>query len=223
MFNHFLWEMQNYALKVADLFLEETAASEKPAILQKSVVPIELNADRLENKAGKYFSASRAALRNVTYAGGRLQFQGLDLLPLSETLFFFEVEPQTQVEFLLEADGTITGMKTITSSGEYEYDRVEVSLTSNDLMQYDGAYYSPELDIYWRIVVEDGNLVVKRRKYVDSQLTPLFSDAFSDDWTPLMGYPTTYLVIFERDMNSTITGLRVSGSRVRHLKFVRQN
>jgi CubicO group peptidase (beta-lactamase class C family) len=224
MFNHFLWEMQNYALKVADLFLEETAASEKPAILQKSVAPIELNADRLGNKAGTYFSASRAALRNVTYAGGRLQFQGLDLLPLSETLFFFEVEPQTQVEFIPAADGTITSVKTITSSGEYSYDRVEtIALTPDDLAQYTGAYYSPELDIHWRIVVEDDHLVAKRRKYVDSRLTPLFSDAFSDDWTPLMGYPTTYLVVFERDTNGAIIGLRVSGDRVRHLKFVRQS
>lgn len=223
-FNHFLWEMRDYALKVADLFLEETAASAEPAIPQKSAAPIELNADQLENKAGKYFSALRAALRNVTYAGGRLQFQGLDLLPLSETLFFFEVEPQTQVEFIPATDGTIAGMKTITSSGEYEYDRVaEISPTPADLAQYASLYYSPELDIHWRIIVEDDHLVAKRRKYVDSQLTPLFPDAFSDDWAPLMGYPTTYLVVFERDTNGTITGLRVSGTSMRHLKFVRQS
>jgi hypothetical protein len=56
---------------------------------------------------------------------------------------------------------------------------------------------------------------------VDSKLTPVFVDAFSDDWGPLMGYPTTYLIVFERDERGTITGLRVSGTRVRHLRFVR--
>jgi hypothetical protein len=57
---------------------------------------------------------------------------------------------------------------------------------------------------------------------VDSQLTPLFRDAFSDDWQPIMGYPTTYTVIFERDEQRRITGLRISGTRVRHLWFARQ-
>lgn len=31
--------------------------------------------------------------------------------------------------------------------------------------------------------------IAQRRKYVDSKLTPLFRDAFSDDWEPLIGYP----------------------------------
>jgi hypothetical protein len=88
---------------------------------------------------------------------------------------------------------------------------------------YAGRYYSPELDIYWTLVAEADHLIAKRRKYVDSKLTPLFTDTFSDDWEPLMGYPTTYLVVFERDQRGAITGLRVSGSRVRHLRFIKQS
>jgi hypothetical protein len=65
--------------------------------------------------------------------------------------------------------------------------------------------------------------VAKRRKFVDSKLTPLFFDAFSDDWQPLMGYPTTYLVRFERDAGGEVSGLRVTGTRVRNLGFTRQN
>jgi hypothetical protein len=38
---------------------------------------------------------------------------------------------------------------------------------------------------------------------------------------PIMGYPTTHLVLFERDAAGAITGLRVSGTRVRNLRFVR--
>ena len=114
-------------------------------------------------------------------------------------------------------------MKTITSSGEYGYDRVETnSPTSDELVQYAGRYHSPELDIHWTIEMGEDHLLIKRRKYVDSVLTPLFADAFSDDWLPLMGYPTTYLVVFERDRHDTITGLRVSGTRVRNLRFTRQ-
>jgi CubicO group peptidase (beta-lactamase class C family) len=229
LFNHFMWEMREYALKVADLFLEDNAASEMPAPAVEKVVapaeaaaPIELSTEQLAAMAGTYFSPQRAALRQITLGETRLQFQGLDLLPLSETRFCFEVEPETHVEFSLAADGRVAGMKTITSSGEYPYDRVETVVpTPEQLAQYAGRYYSPELDIYWMIGAGDDHLIAKRRKYVDSQLTPVFTDAFSDDWTPLMGFPTTYLVVFERDQAGVVTGLRVSGTQVRNLQFIR--
>ncbi len=226
LFNHFMWNMREYALRVADLFLEDnpsTAPAAEEAIAPaQAAAPIGLSAEHLAALAGTYFSARRAALRQITLGEGRLQFQGLDLLPLSETRFCFEVEPETHVVFSLAADGSVVGMKTITSSGEYPYDRVEtVAPTPEGLAEYAGRYYSPELDIYWTIQVSDESLVAKRRKYIDSQLTPLFADAFSDDWTPLMGYPTTYLVVFERDAQGAISGLRVSGTRVRNLKFDR--
>ena len=108
-------------------------------------------------------------------------------------------------------------------TGQYGYDRVEaLPPTADVLAEYAGRYYSPELDVYWTLVAEDDHLVARRRKYVDSKLAPLFRDAFHDDWEPLMGYPTTYLIVFERDERDTITGLRVSGSGVRHLGFIKQ-
>jgi hypothetical protein len=184
---------------------------------------VEPGAEHLADKAGTYFSAQRAALREITFVEGRLQFQGLDLLPLSETRFYFEVEPETHVEFSLAGDGRVAGMKTITASGEYGYDRVETAApTAEQLTGYAGRYYSPELDLTWTIDAGDDHLVARRRKYVDSELTPVFVDAFSDDWTPLMGYPTAYLVVFERDGAGAITGLRVSGTRVRNLRFAKE-
>jgi CubicO group peptidase (beta-lactamase class C family) len=229
LFNHFLWNMREYALQVVDLFLEErptpAPAAEEPAAAAAAITePIELSAEHLVAKAGTYYSAPRATLREITCVEGRLQFQGLDLLPLSETRFCFEVAPETHVAFGLDAEGSVTAMKTITPSGEYGYDRVEtVAPTGEQLAQYAGRYYSSELDLYWTVEAGDGHLIAKRRKYVESRLTPLFTDAFSDDWTPLMGYPTTYLIVFERDDRQAITGLRVSGTRVRNLQFIKES
>jgi CubicO group peptidase (beta-lactamase class C family) len=227
LFNHFLWNMQDYAFRIADVFVEERAAPEgtgaEQVIHEGIAAPVELSAEQIEKKVGVYFGAQRAAVREIRCAEGRLQFQGYDLVPLSENLFFFEVEPQTRVEFMSAMDGTVAGMKTISGSEEYAYARVKtVSPTPNTLAQYAGRYYSPELDIYWTIEASDNHLIGKRRKYVDSKLTPVFGDAFSDDWEPLMGYPTTYLIVFERDERGMITGLRVSGTRVRNLRFTRQ-
>ena len=227
LFNHFLWDMQDYAFKVADLFLEDKSKPkvqvEEPAAPKETTTLVRLTEEQLEQKAGTYFNARRAASRQITYTEGQLQFQGYVLVPLSENLFFFEVEPQTQVEFIPAQDDRVAKVKTITSSGEYSYDRVEtVPPTPNELAQYAGRYYCPELDIYWALVTAGDHLVAKRRKYVDSKLTPLFRDTFRDDWEPLMGYPTTYLVSFERDEQGKVSGLRVSGTRVRHVGFVKQ-
>jgi hypothetical protein len=228
LFNHFLWEMQDYALKVADLFLEDKQRRMEMVgvrkVSQEAPAPVELCAEQLEAKAGKYFNAARAAVREVIYAEGRLRYGGLDLVPLSENLFFFDKEPHTQVQFLPGTGGAPAGMKTITPSGEYGYDRVEsVLLSPEELACYEGRFYSPELDICWTIFAGDDCLVASRRKYVDSELAPLFRDAFSDDWLPLMGYPTTYLVVFERDARDRIAALRVSGTRVRNLRFVKDS
>ncbi len=227
LFNQFLFDMQGYALKVADLFLEDKIASrsdvEQPAEPVETAAAVDLNPEQLELKTGTYFNAQRAASRRISYVEGKLQFQGYNLVPFGENLFFFEVEPQTRVEFILAEDGCVAGMKTMTASEEYVYDRVEtVSPTPNELAGYAGRFYSPELDIYWTFAARNDHLVAQRRKYVDSKLTPLFRDTFSDDWEPLMDYPTTYLVSFERDENDKITGLRVSGTRIRNLKFIKQ-
>jgi CubicO group peptidase (beta-lactamase class C family) len=228
LFNHFLWEMREYAIQVADLFLEARggAAVNVPEGMpaeQAAAGAIELSAGQLEKKAGIYFNGVRATLREVTYEEGRLRYQGLDLMPVSETLFAFERAPDTQVAFVPATDDAPARMRTITPSGEYDYDRVEaVSPSAEDLQGYAGRYYSPELDIVWTVVAADDHLVAKRRKYVDSELRPLFVDGFSDDWGPLMGYPTTYLVVFERDEAGAVAGLRVSGTRVRNLWCGRQ-
>ena len=141
---------------------------------------------------------------------------------MSEHAFVFEVKPQTQVIFAPAGDGVSAGMKTVTSSGEYGYARVEpVTPEDIDLAAYAGRYTSPELDITWTIVPGDDCLTVRRRKYVDSHPTPLFNDAFRDDWAPLLGYPRTYLIRFTRDAHGAIEGLTVSGDGVRNLRFER--
>jgi hypothetical protein len=228
LFNHFMWGMRDYALQVADLFLEDKtdreAVPEGPAAPDEAATLVELSSDQGQAWAGIYFNAQRVTLREVTFSEGRLQFLGLDLVPLSGHRFVFEQLPDSQVEFLPASDSDPTRMKVITPSGEYGYDLVKsVSPSPKELAAYAGRYYSPELDISSTLVAADDHLVAQRRKYVDSQLTPLFRDAFSDDWLPLMGYPTTYLVVFERNEHGAITGLRVSGTRVRNLWFARQD
>jgi CubicO group peptidase (beta-lactamase class C family) len=225
LFNHFLWEMRDYTIKVADLFLEARKPAEIPSDEQapsEETSPVELSSEQLQAKVGTYYSPERAAVREVIYEEGHLRYLGLELVPLGENLFAFKKVPDSQLAFRPGPDGAAVSMTTITPSGDFYYQRVEpVAPSPEVLAEYAGRYYSPELDIYWTLEARDDHLVAKRRKYVDSKLSPLFRDAFSDDWLPIMGYPTTYLAVFERDAEGTVVGLRVSGSRVRNLRFLR--
>ncbi len=221
--NHFMWEARDYALRVADLFLDAHPTQKTEAADPTFTGdPVKLSATQLAGHVGSYFDPEHVALRSITLAEGKLQFEGLDLIPLGENHFCFEVEPQTQVVFTPSKDGQAAEMKTVTSSGAYLYRRVDaVSPTPNDLVAYDGRYYSPELDLYWTVALDGDHLTVQRRKYNDSQLSPLFEDTFRDDWTPLMGYPTSYVLQFKRNNAGEITGLSVSGNGVRQLRFER--
>lgn len=60
LFNHFPWDMQDYAIKVADLFLEDRVTPETqegPATPREAAIPVELSAERLQDKAGIYYDA----------------------------------------------------------------------------------------------------------------------------------------------------------------------
>lgn len=223
MFNNFLWGSRDYALRVADIFMEDNPDQE--VILESKAVPVnavEVGAEVLEAKVGKYFNSHRAALREITFKEGRLKFQGYDLVPINKNRFFIEVEPDVQIKFSSKIDGSQSQVKTITSSGEFVYDYVEgVSPTKNEFASYAGIYYSPELDIYWTIEALEDHLVAKRRKYAESKMVPVFNDAFSDDWLPITDFQLNLLVVFERDAQSNINGMRVSGIRVRNIRFVK--
>jgi CubicO group peptidase (beta-lactamase class C family) len=226
LFNHFLWDTRTYAVKVADVILDgmepaQNAGTQAPA--DETPAPVQLSAEQLTKKAGVYFNTRRAALRKVTCEAGKLQYQGMDLTPLSENEFFFEEMPNTRIEFSAAKDGALTGLKLIAAYGVYEYERIDViPLSPGELAQYAGRYYSSELDITWTLAAQNDHLVTQCRKYVDSKLTPVSRDFFDADWKPLMSYPEKFLVVFERDAVDRITGFRVSGNSVRRLKFVRQ-
>jgi CubicO group peptidase (beta-lactamase class C family) len=227
LFNCYLWNARDKTLQVADCFLEEKQPRETPpaSTITTTAHPAgtELTAEQLQPKTGKYFDPQRVALREVRLQDGRLQYQGFNLVPLSAERFYLEDEPDVLIEFQPAPTGHVRTIKTITASGEYTYERVASDLpAAENLEDFTGIYYSPELDLRWEILLGDGQLVVRRRKFVDTRLTPVFKDAFNDDWQPVLGWPWAYTIIFQRDAEGVVNELTVSGSRIRRLKFIRQ-
>jgi CubicO group peptidase (beta-lactamase class C family) len=81
------------------------------------------------------------------------------------------------------------------------------------LLTYTGTYYSPELDVNYRIVLKDHRLLIGSAKYNDTPLTLYGDDHLGDDW-----WWMSHLKVI-RDSQKRITGFEVNDGRVRHLLF----
>jgi hypothetical protein len=78
-----------------------------------------------------------------------------------------------------------------------------------------GTYYSDELGTTYKLVVKDRALVAEHRRHPDTLLVPTFTDRFAgESWW-------FRRVQFTRDGSGRVDGFRLTGSRVRDLRFVR--
>jgi len=81
-----------------------------------------------------------------------------------------------------------------------------------DLKAYDGEYYSPELNVSYRIEARGDTLFLQQNRLGEGRLLPVERDVFRAN--------RTYR--FERSATGAVTGFRVTGGRVRNLHFVRR-
>ncbi len=83
------------------------------------------------------------------------------------------------------------------------------------LEAYAGVYYAPELETFYRLEVMDGSLTALHQRHPPLELSPAGGDRFRGSAWFMRGLE------FTRDEAGQIDGARVSGSRVRNLRFVR--
>ena len=88
-------------------------------------------------------------------------------------------------------------------------------LSAQVMAQYEGSFYSPELDVIYRVRVEEGALVVERPRQPEQILTLVEPDSFrSSQWG-------MNRVEFVRDEEGAVAQMLVSGGRVRNVRFHR--
>lgn len=85
-------------------------------------------------------------------------------------------------------------------------------LNADQLSQYAGTYYSEELDISYHATPQAGALLVSGRRCEDLWFLPTEADTFREKETGVLK------LTFVRE-GGQVTGLRVDGGRVRHLRF----
>ena len=136
----------------------------------------------------------------------------LSMVPTSDSTFAISrVDPT--IIFHRSEDGTVSSM-TLDQNGLHPATRLPEEDTSDPaaLADFEGRYFSNEVETFYDIVLEDGELVMKQRRLDDATLVPAQRDTFS-------GGGFTFR--FERDRNDQVIGFYLSSGRTRDVRFGR--
>ena len=198
---------QRLALAIADIYLAEHL---QPDATQPMTMP---EAD-LQARAGWYYDPLKRQTLHITYEDGALRMWSSEKLEALDALHFRMINyPDIRLEFSDTRTQVTLRMAYVQPS---TYQRIEpVTLSTEQLAVYAGAYHSDELGVDYRFVVENGVLCLKLRKVGTIPLTSTFADAFVDA-------DLDYDLVFTRDEQQRITGFKKSSDRVRNLAFIRQ-
>ena len=199
------------ARRIADLYL----ANLFPEKLVTEEI-IGLPEEQLTSKAGIYYNPVTFLTQQLVIREGKLiaaTGQGLELLPLAKDRFRQEIYP---VEFRFAHDKEDGRLQLLTKRGKDKplaYDKIKpVSLTVEEKAEYVGDYIGPELGVTYRVIFDEDQLVLKRRKYGKIPLLPTIPDGFTTG---------RYSLIFRRDERGEISGFRLSSGRIRNFHFIK--
>jgi hypothetical protein len=203
--------------RIADIYLEKELPPREP---QPLTMPVEATIDPslLDGYVGKFAAdANPRMVMTITREGDNLYAQPtgqqrLQIFPSSENEFFLKAA-NARMTFHREPDGT-TNRITIHQNGDRGASRVQdFSVSSADLQQYTGKFYSNELDVTFEIVAQGSGLSARARRLPDVTLQPIRSDVFSFGAS---------LVNFRRNAKGQIEALSYGGGRVLNVIFVKQ-
>lgn len=203
---------------LADQFKDKKTSPDKPSVtaapkevkIAPTVFDAYVGSYQLADSSGVVLTFKREGERYFTQATGESQ---LEIFPSSDSTFFLKAV-EAQVTFHRLSNGKVHTM-TLHQNGDTHANRVEpFTLPAEQLKQYTGTFYSPELDTRYALVVEKDTLTVKHHRL--GRVGACFTRA-KDSFT-LNGDK----VSFARSKNGQITGFRVTSGRVRNLLFVKQ-
>ncbi len=214
-----LGEVNTYekTYQLVDLFIKDTSAKVNADMRIDSSRATIADEARAKNFTGNFISEDGAqfsfALRNhklywERYGNSDLLYPGLkDSFTVAKSpgiKFVFSTAPGKSVQVnQYWPDNNRLLVKYTTDSMQ----------TAQQLQQYAGVYYCPELDCKYTIVVKDHELVLTSNKYNDSKLKLVGNDhLFTDHWW--MRHLKTITA-----NNNKIIGFEVNDGRIMHLRF----
>jgi CubicO group peptidase (beta-lactamase class C family) len=203
---------------VADAFFGQHMTAPERATASGTVNAtsgVDVPAATLRRYAGKYEMTTLGGLLLTVELQGRelrLQVPGQPALPLrpTSTTSFEVVGAPAQITFNTAADSTVEGI-TFNQGGQHPGRRV-VEKASVDLTSFAGRYFSEELETFYDLSVEGGQLVIRHRRFGPVPLTHTNGDSFS-------GTLPVSQVVFRRDTQGNVTEFDAGNGRARGIVF----
>ncbi len=204
------------AQRVADVVLSDRLQPVPPKPATKAAPA---PAADLASLPGVYWAPQTESLVRIEARGDSLVAlrgpQAMPLVPVGQRRYRAGIDP-----VMLTFSGTGAGRRIVQST---EGERASVTWevmpawahppTAAELQPFAGRYYGEEVDNTYTISLRGDTLHLRWRKSPDLTLRPAFADAFALGGTVLR---------FQRDVAGQVTGFRLSGGRVRHLRFVKE-
>jgi CubicO group peptidase (beta-lactamase class C family) len=208
------------ARKVADVYLAGELKDEAGKTVAEERA-VSLTAPQLAAFAGLYWNKEEQNAIRVAFKEGKLStvFSPDDIFemkPTAENRFRLSGLPIT-MEFKSVQAGAPPSMFFRNDAGgnAHTLDLVqEFKPGPAQLVAFAGVYRSEELEPVYRIVVEDGSLILKRLKAKPDRLVPTISDYFSTSSGSLH---------FVRDSKGQVTGFVLNAGRIQGLQFKRSS
>lgn len=192
--------------KIAELLLEDHMTSQ----VNNKDEQIEIKKKDLEQFTGLYLASTLNRTQNIILSEDSLSIGGrTKLIPSSQNTFRingwngqFQFENLSNEQMQLSV---ITGTKMV-------YTRVE-NWTPNkaELTNFEGNYWSDELETVYHLVVKDEKLTINHRWLGDITLEPVTRDLFKTDWG--------YNVKIVRNKEDEISGLSIYSGRTLNVFF----
>jgi CubicO group peptidase (beta-lactamase class C family) len=206
------------ARQIADIYLADKLSPE--AATPKPVEPVaaKVNPAIFDAYAGKYLMLDSWSMVSITKEGDKLFGQPdgegkAELIPLSETKFAVK-DIGGEVTFERDESGKVARFKLERLGQNRTANRTEITpATPAQLAEFAGDYYSAELGTTYTLVIKEGQLIAQHRRHDDIRLNQFEGDRFrGSQWF-------FQRVQFTRDADKHVVGFRLTGGRVRNVRF----
>ncbi len=211
--------------KVADIYLAQDMKEPEQSAGAATAAPsagVNLTEQQLASLMGLYWDRDDDQFRNAYLKDGKLRVLGREddfvLKPVSENLFHLaEVPFGDEVSLHFEPGAGDKPRRLLESFGEGNPNVFEAvtpfTPSVAERAEYAGSYVSDEIDPVYRMIVQDGKLVLTRLKHKPDLLEPRIRDVFSGEIGTIR---------FTRDSNHRVSGFLLNTGRIRNFRFTRR-
>lgn len=206
--------------QVADIYLADQISPEEPRAKQPEQKGAKVDPAIYDAYVGKYYIEPGLVI-TITKENSRLMSQTnsrpiVELIPESEIDFVLKGR-DAKLTFHLNNMGKATRITFRMGDQVLKGDNFKPFISNaQQLTEFLGDYYSNELGTTYTMVTQDGKLMAQHRRHNDIKLNPTKEDTFlGERWFFRQ-------VRFTRNSTKQITGFKLSGGRVRNLRFEKQ-